>query len=76
MVRCIDCIGLDIGFNTDTDAWVHCSAKHSIDIAKQLYRKQQKITEEMAKQEIVCQHFQKRNEKSTIFHLAKEMGVE
>jgi len=76
MVRCIDCKALDVGFNPDTDAWVHCGMKHAIDISKQLYKKQQKITEEMAKQEIICEHFQKCDKKSDIFQLAKRMGVE
>ena len=77
MVKCIDCLALDIGLDPMTDLWVHCSIKHAMDNEKLRYRRQPKITKEEAQIERVCEHFVPNDEnKSYLFEIAEEIGVE
>ena len=75
MVKCINCGALDIGFNKETDAWVHCSINHARDIRDSKYREQPKITEAIAQMEINCQDFKKSINKNDIYKLAKKLKV-
>jgi len=76
MVKCIDCMALDIGLMEDIDTWVHCSVKHAMDMANLRLRPQPKISVEEAFVERECPYFiMKDEDKIDVFEIAEELGV-